>query len=176
MWLPQSAEVYSDWRGRRFHRRHTFSKYLLFTVDDQQHISAPKTGGEIPLEASSEAVSHASIRPTRPADWFLNESAWSVGEKETAKRAFDRAYQRKCAEVEAQVRKMLASLSSPSDLWQVNDYLSEQRKAMDAMFDYRYSVLMSVFGHLLREGWLKEADLAGLQEDKIEEIKRQASL
>ncbi len=43
MWLPQSAEIYSDWRGRRFHRRHSFSNYLLFSVDEKQHISQPKT-------------------------------------------------------------------------------------------------------------------------------------
>jgi len=42
MWLPQSAEVYYDWRGRRTHRRHSFSKYMLFAVDDKQKISAPK--------------------------------------------------------------------------------------------------------------------------------------
>jgi hypothetical protein len=42
MWLPQSAEVFYDWRGRRIHRRHTFSNYLLFAVDDKQRISAPK--------------------------------------------------------------------------------------------------------------------------------------
>jgi tetratricopeptide (TPR) repeat protein len=43
MWLPSNAEVYSDWRGRRFHRRHNFSNYLLFAVDDKQRISAPKS-------------------------------------------------------------------------------------------------------------------------------------
>lgn len=42
MWLPQTAEVYFDWRGRRMHRRHSFSNYLLFSVDEKQHISAPK--------------------------------------------------------------------------------------------------------------------------------------
>lgn len=42
MWLPQSAEVYYDWKGRRIHRRHSFSNYLLFAVDDKQKISVPK--------------------------------------------------------------------------------------------------------------------------------------
>jgi len=42
MWLPQTAEVYSDWRGKRFHQRMSFSNYLLFAVDDNQKISAPK--------------------------------------------------------------------------------------------------------------------------------------
>jgi tetratricopeptide (TPR) repeat protein len=42
MWLPQSADVYYDWRGRRIHRRHSFSQYLLFGVEEKQKISAPK--------------------------------------------------------------------------------------------------------------------------------------
>lgn len=42
MWLPQSAEVYYDWKGRRIHRRHSFSNYMLFAVDDKQKISVPK--------------------------------------------------------------------------------------------------------------------------------------
>jgi tetratricopeptide (TPR) repeat protein len=41
MWLPQSAEVYSDWRGRRMHRRHSFSNYILCSVDEKQSISEP---------------------------------------------------------------------------------------------------------------------------------------
>ena len=56
MWLPQSAEVYSDWKGRRFHRRHSFSKYLLFSVDDKQAISAPKSAAEMHPKSSSETV------------------------------------------------------------------------------------------------------------------------
>lgn len=43
MWLPQSAELYSDWRGKRMHRRHSFSNYILFSVDEKQRISEPKT-------------------------------------------------------------------------------------------------------------------------------------
>src|SRR6266849_1381442 len=173
MWLPQTAEVYYDWKERRVHRRHSFNNYLLFTVDDKQSIAAPKTAEEAPPKSSSETVNQAS---RRAAGSFIEESAWSAAEKEAAKRAFDQAYQRKCADVEAQVKKMIANVSSPTDLWQIHDYLSEQRKTMERSFDYRYSVLLSFLGHLLREGWLTEADLAGLQEEKIQEIKRSASL
>lgn len=42
MWLPQTAEAYSFWRGRRFHQSHTFSNYVLFSIEDQQKISDPK--------------------------------------------------------------------------------------------------------------------------------------
>jgi len=46
MWLPQSAELYYDWRGRRSHRIHSFSNYLLFSVGDKQRISVPKIEDE----------------------------------------------------------------------------------------------------------------------------------
>jgi tetratricopeptide (TPR) repeat protein len=42
LWLAQSAEVYFAWRGHQVHRRHSFSNYLLFGVDEKQRIAAPK--------------------------------------------------------------------------------------------------------------------------------------
>jgi hypothetical protein len=42
LWLPKSADWYCSISGRRFYRRHTFSQFLLFSVDDKQRISAPK--------------------------------------------------------------------------------------------------------------------------------------
>jgi hypothetical protein len=59
MWLPQNAEVYYDWRGRRSHRRHSFSEYLLFSVDDKQRISTPKV--------EEPAATDSSTEPTKPA-------------------------------------------------------------------------------------------------------------
>jgi tetratricopeptide (TPR) repeat protein len=54
LWLPQTAEVYYDWRGKRTHRRHSFSNYLLFAVDDKQKISDPKAATqESPAEPPS---------------------------------------------------------------------------------------------------------------------------
>jgi tetratricopeptide (TPR) repeat protein len=43
MWLPQTAEVFSELRGKRIHRRLGFSNYLFFAVDDTQKISSPAT-------------------------------------------------------------------------------------------------------------------------------------
>lgn len=48
MWLPISAEIYYDWKGKRAHRRHVFSNYLLFSVDEKQHISLPKLTESLP--------------------------------------------------------------------------------------------------------------------------------
>jgi hypothetical protein len=41
MWLPQTAELYCDPRGKRVHRRLSFTDYLLFAVDEKQKISTP---------------------------------------------------------------------------------------------------------------------------------------
>jgi Flp pilus assembly protein TadD len=56
MWLPQSAEVYYDWRGRRSHRRHSFSNYLLFSVGENQHISVPKAEDASPTGGTGEVA------------------------------------------------------------------------------------------------------------------------
>jgi len=53
MWLPQSAEVYSDWRGKRMHRRHSFSNFMLFSVDEEQSISEPKRKAKQRIEPYS---------------------------------------------------------------------------------------------------------------------------
>lgn len=55
MWLPQSAEVYYDWRGRRIHRRHSFSDYMLFGIEDKQKITVPKVDDATADTAPSEA-------------------------------------------------------------------------------------------------------------------------
>jgi tetratricopeptide (TPR) repeat protein len=41
LWLPKSADWYCSLSGQRFHRRHTFSQFLLFSIDDKQKISVP---------------------------------------------------------------------------------------------------------------------------------------
>jgi tetratricopeptide (TPR) repeat protein len=55
MWLPQTAEVYYDWRGRRSHRRHSFRNYLLYAVDDKQRISVPDADAPGPPSPSGDA-------------------------------------------------------------------------------------------------------------------------
>jgi hypothetical protein len=77
--------------------------------------------------------------------------------------------------IREQVKKIIVTAPDPSDIWQVHDYLSEQRKMVGQTFDYKYSVLLEVFSKLLRDG-LTDADLLGLREDKIATIKRLASL
>jgi len=41
LWLPKSAEIYFDFRRRRYYRRHSFDHYMLFSVDSQEKRKEP---------------------------------------------------------------------------------------------------------------------------------------
>jgi hypothetical protein len=108
---------------------------------------------------------------TRP-----NDMTWTAAEKKLARRIFEKAFEAECATIVAETKRMIANAKAPSDIWRVHNYLSEQREAVDRIYDYRYSVLIRVFARLLRDGWLTEADFAGLGQEKIDRIKLVATL
>lgn len=63
-------------------------------------------------------------------------------------------------------------MTTPAAMWEIEDYLRQQRRKVDQLFDYRYSQLLIVFAGLIRQGYLEESQLSGLSEDKREEIRR----
>jgi tetratricopeptide (TPR) repeat protein len=80
LWLPQSADLYVEWGGRRFYRRHTFSKFQLFSTDTVQQVDGPKesycftntsnlliTGVLEATPVSGKAVKPPSLTLTIPA-------------------------------------------------------------------------------------------------------------
>ncbi len=97
---------------------------------------------------------------------------WSKPEKEIARRAYRAAYERECAAIADEVRRMAAGIKTPPDMWQLHDYLTEKREETDEKYDYRYSVLLQVFARLILEGCISEEDLAGLSPDKLREIRQ----
>jgi tetratricopeptide (TPR) repeat protein len=42
LWLPWSAEMYMELRGRRYHHKHYLSDYMLFEVDTNHKLGQPK--------------------------------------------------------------------------------------------------------------------------------------
>lgn len=101
---------------------------------------------------------------------------WSKTEKEVARQAFNIAYKKEVKELANNVREMANSAKTPEDIWELHEFLTEKRKEIDEKYDYRYSVLILVFGRLLREKWIGLDDLEGLDEDKIIKIKNIADL
>lgn len=51
MWLPWTAEMYLELRGKRYHHKHYLSDYMLFAVDTGHRINQPK---EAPPAAPAE--------------------------------------------------------------------------------------------------------------------------
>src|SRR6266446_6425621 len=105
---------------------------------------------------------------------FRNNVRWTAAEKKVARKAFENALERHLSAITAEAKRMMVNVADPSDLWQVEAYLTESRKTVDRMYQFRYSVLLRVFSNLMQDKWLKEADLVGLQPEKIADIIRGA--
>jgi len=43
LWLPKSAEIYFDFRKRRYYRRHSFDRYMLFSIESDQKDKPPES-------------------------------------------------------------------------------------------------------------------------------------
>jgi hypothetical protein len=96
---------------------------------------------------------------------------WSASEKKIARSAYGKAVDSTLAELMAEFKARAAAVATPSDMWEVEAYLREQRRKLADMFDYRYSRLPWVFAQFIREGHLDQARISGLSEDKLEIIR-----
>jgi len=101
----------------------------------------------------------------------MSTDHWSATEKKIARRAFDAAHERETAAVMEELRRKVAGMKSAKDLWEIENFLYNRRDEVDEKYDYRYSQLIYVFSILHYQGFLAEADLAGLSPDKIEAVK-----
>ena len=102
---------------------------------------------------------------------YQNEPIWSKSEKAIARTAFDAALKRELHEAMEEARQMASQIEQPSDLWDLEHYLTQRRREIDRKYDYRYSQLTHVFGRLLHESRLSEEELRGLREDKLKLIR-----
>jgi hypothetical protein len=105
---------------------------------------------------------------------YQNEPIWSRSEKIIARKAFDAALGRELHEVIQEAQKMASQIKQSSDLWDLEQYLTQRRKEIDRKYDYRYSHLTLILGKLLHEGWLGEEELCGLREEKLKSIRSTA--
>jgi len=81
LWLPQTAEIYVERKGKRFYRRHAYSDFRLFNVDASQKIQTPNqsfsftnlsdrdVSGELTVDTPEEVARIApfTLRFTVPA-------------------------------------------------------------------------------------------------------------
>ena len=101
----------------------------------------------------------------------IRDFTCSPAEKKIARAAFDKAYQNEMNNIKNELVQRVNNLPDLQGVWSIESYLSEKRKEMYRKYDYRYSVLIIVFGTLMREGLINENNLEGLSEDKMEVIR-----
>jgi Photoprotection regulator fluorescence recovery protein len=102
---------------------------------------------------------------------FMYDLKWSASEKKIARSAFEHALEARLSRLMIDFKAKATAAEAPSDVWAMEEYLRRQRHEIDEMFDYRYSRLPVVFARLVREGYLDEAQLSGLAEEKLEIIR-----
>src|SRR5579863_4764660 len=102
---------------------------------------------------------------------YQNEPMWSRSEKAIARKAFDAARKRELHDVMQETKQMASQIKEPSDLWDLERYLTERRKDIDRKYDSRGSRLKDVLGRLLYENRLGEEDLRGLREERVKSIR-----
>jgi hypothetical protein len=95
------------------------------------------------------------------------EPIWSRSEKAIARKAFGAALKGDLHEMMQETKQMASQIQQPSDLWDLEHYLTERRKDIDRKYDTRGSRLRDVLGRLPYEKRLSEEDLNGLSEDKL---------
>jgi hypothetical protein len=106
----------------------------------------------------------------------MHELKWSHAEKTVARRAFDLALGKELEALVREAKGRAARIEEPSELWDLESWLTERRREIDRSYDYRYSVLPLVFAQLLRDGRLTEDDLHGLGKEKLDLIRRASTL
>jgi hypothetical protein len=101
----------------------------------------------------------------------MHDEKWSRGEKTIVRRAYDDAHDRELTALADEVRRRANAIAEPYHIWALHDFLMRSRKEIDQKYDYRYSQLVFVFARLIFDGWLTEAELTGLTEEKLARIR-----
>ena len=100
---------------------------------------------------------------------------WTRSEKRIARKAFDAALKRELDAVMQQARQMAGQIREPSELWDLEHYLTQSRKEINYKYDFRGSRLTHVLGKLVHEGRLQEEHLRGISADKLKAIRSYAA-
>ncbi len=111
------------------------------------------------------------VPPSPEAEDGALRDSWSPAEKAVARRAYDEALEVVRAGIMAEVKRRAAAAETMKEIWALEGYLQDARRQIDLMFDYRYSQLILVFAGLINNGYIDEARLDGLAEDKREAIR-----
>jgi hypothetical protein len=106
----------------------------------------------------------------------LRDLKWTPAEKTIARKVYESALREELEAVVRETKQMAAKIKQVGDVWDLEHHLTQRRLEIDREYDYRYSVLPEVFGTLLRKGRVREEDLRGLRDDKVDYIQAYSKL
>src|SRR5260370_13808691 len=92
----------------------------------------------------------------------MYELKWSHAEKTVARRAFDLALGKELEALLQEAKGRAARIEKPSELWDLESWLTERRREIDRRDDYRHSILPLLFSQLLRHPRLTAVHLRRL--------------
>jgi hypothetical protein len=107
---------------------------------------------------------------------YQSEPSWLASDKAIARKAFDAALKRELQEVIQEAKQMANRIKEPADVWELERYLIQRRKDIDRKYEFRSSRLTQVLGILLSEDRIREEQLRGLGENKMNTIRACAEL
>jgi len=59
---------------------------------------------------------------------YKRDETWAPTEKKLARIALTRPFERQCTAITQEARRMLETMTTPSDIFRVQEYLTEQRE------------------------------------------------
>lgn len=103
-------------------------------------------------------------------------AGWTLEEQELARSVFERALHREVEALIETLRSQSSALRGRDDVWQLHDFLSIQRHAMEGRQEFQLSGLLFVFAGFVRDGLASVEELNGLSPDKLAKISAMARM
>jgi hypothetical protein len=106
----------------------------------------------------------------------MSQQGWTNPEKEIARNLYAKVVLEEYDEIIKDFKRRAQKVKTRDEFWEMENYIKEVHRDLEARFDPRYSQILFVFGSLLRRGKISNEQLKGLSNEKINEIHRIAKL
>lgn len=99
---------------------------------------------------------------------------WTAEEQDLARTVFELAHKREVEVLIDRLRSQVAALSCAEQIWELHDFLSTERHAIEGRLAFRLEGLLFVFAGFVKEGLIRLEELEGLSSDKRTKISAMA--
>ncbi len=101
-------------------------------------------------------------------------AGWTTEEQDLARTVFDRAHSREVDVLIERLRSQASALACAEQIWELHDFLSIQRHAIEGRLEFRLDGLLFVLAGFVKDGLISLEELEGLSSDKRAKISAMA--